>query len=83
MITKIVPIGNSKGIRIPNHIMKLLHIDSKVDMIINENKNELILRPVKNIREGWEEQFKKMNENNDDVLLIDDTIDLNNDNWVW
>ncbi len=83
MITKIVPIGNSKGIRIPNHIMKLLHIDNKVDMVINENKNEIILRPVKNIREGWEEQFKKMNENNDDVLVIDDTIDLNNDDWAW
>ncbi len=83
MITKIVSIGNSKGIRIPNHIMKLLHIDNKVDMVINENKNEIILRPVKEIREGWEEQFKIMNENNDDALIINDTIDLDNTDWVW
>jgi len=63
--------------------MKLLHIDNKVDMVINENKNEIILRPVKEIREGWEEQFKIMNENNDDALIINDTIDLDNTDWVW
>ena len=83
MITKIVPIGNSKGIRIPNHIIKLLHIDNQIDMIVDENKEEIILRPIRKTREGWSEQFREMNKNNDDQLLINDNIDLHEDDWIW
>ena len=83
MITKIVPIGNSKGIRIPKHIIELFHINNEIDMIFNENKAEIILRPVKKTRENWEEQFKKMSINRDDKLLIDDNLDLNENDWNW
>ena len=83
MITKIVPIGNSKGIRIPNHIIKLLHIDNNIDMIVDENKEEIILRPIKKSREGWDIHFKEMNKNGEDELIINDSIDLDNNDWIW
>ena len=45
----------------------------KVDMY-KENRNMLNkgVSEIKAVRQGWAEQFKKMNENGDDELLIDD-----------
>ena len=83
MITKIVSIGNSKGIRIPNHILKSLQINNQIEMILDEKKEQIILRPINKTRDGWSEQFKEMNTYKDDSLLIDDTIDLDADGWVW
>ena len=80
MITKIVPIGNSKGIRLPNFILKEMDIDSQIEIIMNENKDEIILRPVKKPRTGWNESFKKMDPS-DAQMIISDSIDLND--WEW
>jgi antitoxin MazE len=81
MITKIVPIGNSKGIRIPNHILKQLNIDSNIELIFDENINEIRLKPITNIRAGWSESFKNMRNNYDDKLIINDSIDLPDFDW--
>jgi hypothetical protein len=34
-----------------------------------------LLKPVKNLRQGWAEAFKSMGENNDDALLIPNEVD--------
>lgn len=81
MIAKIVPIGNSKGVRIPNHILKELNIENKVEMIFDENHKEIRLKPIRKIREGWDDSFKNMKKNNDDQLIIDDSIDLPDLDW--
>jgi len=81
MIAKIIQIGNSKGIRIPNQILKDMNIENQIELIINDNKDEIILKPVHKIREGWLDSFKKMNSNADDKLIIDDSLDLKD--WEW
>ena len=81
MITKIVPIGNSKGIRIPNHVLKQLNISHQLELIINESNNEIILKPVHKIRDGWSDSFKKMHKTGNDDLIINDSLDL--DEWDW
>ncbi len=81
MITKVIPIGNSKGIRIPNHILKSLNIDSQLEMIVNQDNDEIILKPVHTTREGWDDAFKKMRVNSDDDLIIEDSLDLHE--WEW
>ena len=53
MITKIVPIGNSKGIRIPNHVLKQMNINNQLELIIDETNEEIILKPVHKVRDGW------------------------------
>jgi len=35
------------------------------------------------VRKNWEHYFKKMKENNEDHLLIDDSIDLDTGQWEW
>ena len=79
MITKIIAIGNSKGVRIPNHILKQLEIENKIELTVEENK--IILQPIKNPREEWEVIFKTMHERGEDNLIINDNIDLNG--WEW
>ncbi len=62
MIAKIIQIGNSKGIRIPNQVLKEMNIENQVELIINDRKDEIIIKPVHKVRDGWGESFKK-NEN--------------------
>jgi len=83
MTAKIISIGNSKGIRIPNNILKSLKIDSEVDIIINEEKREILLRPSRKSRQGWDKAFGKMSESHDDQLIINDSIDLDEKDWKW
>ena len=81
MIAKVIQIGNSKGIRIPNQILKEMNIENQLELIINDKKDEIILKPIHKIREGWSESFKKMNNSSDDKLIIEDSLDLND--WEW
>lgn len=81
MIAKIIPIGNSKGVRIPNQIIKQLDIKNQIELIVDEKEKKIILKPIKKIREGWNDSFKLMHKKNDDKLIIDDSIDLND--WEW
>lgn len=82
MKVAIVPIGNSKGIRIPKAILEQCHIKSDVEL---ETRDEtIIIRPwKKKPRANWEQTFKKMHENKDDRLVIDDSLDLNLESWKW
>lgn len=81
MIAKIIQIGNSKGIRIPNQILKEMNIENQIELIINDKKDEIILKPVHKIRDRWSDSFKKMKLSSDDKLIIDDSIDLKD--WKW
>jgi antitoxin MazE len=41
-------------------------------------KGQIILRPINVPRKNWENPFKKMHKNNDDLLLIDDVFENEN-----
>ena len=69
----IIPIGNSKGIRIPKALLEKYHLKDAVELELREN--ELVLKPVHNPREGWEDAFRQMHENGDDKLLLPDMFD--------
>ena len=69
MIVSVVPIGNSKGIRLPKVILKQLNITDKLELEVDDK--QLVLRPVNNVpRKGWEEAYKAMRLNNEDKLII-------------
>jgi antitoxin MazE len=81
MLVSVVPIGNSKGIRIPKSIITEFDIKDKMELKIQND--EIILKPiVKTPRQGWDEAFKVMHQNSDDVLLISDSIE-NAFEWEW
>ncbi|HEY3424686.1 MAG TPA: AbrB/MazE/SpoVT family DNA-binding domain-containing protein [Negativicutes bacterium] len=73
MKADIIKIGNSRGIRIPAALLKQCGIDKKVEIEVKHNN--IILKPIKNPREGWSAAFKEMNKHGDDQLLIPDELD--------
>lgn len=82
MLVTVVPIGNSRGIRIPKSVLKQLNIEEKVEMEVHDT--EILIRPItRKPREGWSEKFIKMYQNGDDKLFIDDIIELEDFQWEW
>ena len=70
MIAKIIQMGNSKVIRIPNQVLKEMNIENQVELVINDSKDGIIIKPVHKVREGWDESFTKMKAEGDDKLII-------------
>ncbi len=80
MEVPIVPIGNSKGLRLSKTLLEKYNIKDKVELILE--KGFIIIKPVSEPRKGWEEAFKKMHERGDDELLFDSIFeDENFDEW--
>ena len=73
MEVSIIKIGNSKGLRLPKEVLKQYEIEDKVQLVLD--KQQIIIKPVKKPRIGWEDAFKNMHHNEDDQLLIDDVFE--------
>jgi len=82
MRANIISIGNSKGIRIPQVLLKQLDFQDQVNLEVEEDG--IVIKPIKGKpREGWEKAFKLMHERNEDTLLIDEKVDLVMEGWEW
>lgn len=80
MELSVINIGNSKGIRLSKTVLEKYNIGDKIELILD--KDCIILKPKAEPRKGWESTFKKMHENEDDQLLIDDIFeDENFEEW--
>ncbi|MEO6583163.1 MAG: AbrB/MazE/SpoVT family DNA-binding domain-containing protein [Ferruginibacter sp.] len=73
MDISIISIGNSKGIRLSKTILEKYKIQDRVELILE--KSYIILKPKSSPRNGWEKLFKKMHENGDDKLVINDVFE--------
>lgn len=73
MDISIISIGNSKGIRLSKTILEKYNIQDTVELILE--KGYIILKPKSVPRKGWEKAFKKMHENGDDKLLMNDVFE--------
>jgi antitoxin MazE len=67
MKTRVVRIGNSRGIRIPKPVLEQCELQDEVDMEVRGR--ELVIRSAHSVREGWEEAFRKMAYRRDDALI--------------
>jgi len=67
MKARIIQIGNSRGVRIPKSLLDEAHLPE--DVSIEARENEIVIRPVRHPREGWETAFRAMAERGDDRLL--------------
>lgn len=73
MELSVINIGNSKGIRLSKTILEKYSISDKVELILE--KGYIILKPKTEPRKDWDKAFKKMHENGDDQLLMDDVFE--------
>jgi antitoxin MazE len=85
MVAKIVKIGNSRGIRIPKILLEQSGLHDEVELEVR--KNQLVIKPKRSIREGWESAFRRMAENGDDQLLDKDGMSTQSnwdeEEWEW
>jgi antitoxin MazE len=83
METKLINIGNSKGILIPAKVLKLLGLKDRVQIAIENNK--MVIEAIgEQPRANWSEQFAKANGVNDDSELIPDVFeDESLEDWTW
>jgi len=65
--SRIIKIGNSQGIRIPKLLLAQSNLGEEVELVLEQN--QIVVRPVRQMRRGWEEAFKAMAEQGDDALL--------------
>lgn len=80
MDVSVIPIGNSKGIRLTKTLIERYNIGDTVELIME--KDYIILKPKTEPRKGWGEAFKEMHEQGDDQLLIPDVFeDENGEEW--
>ncbi len=80
MKVNIVSIGNSKGIRIPKSVLDQCNFNNEAELEVENNK--IVIKPVrKKSREGWDKAFKLMHERKEDILLLDDSLDIEMKNW--
>lgn len=84
IIIKIVPIGNSRGIRIPKAMLDDCGFGDEAEL--QAKNGALILRPVNTPRAGWAEAFARMTTAKDDFLVHEDastSTQFDEEEWEW
>lgn len=82
MKTKIVRIGNSKGIRLPKPLLEQVGLVDEVDLEVRDG--ELVISPTAPVRAGWREAAISLAEREEDQLLDPATpTRFDAEEWEW
>jgi antitoxin MazE len=80
--SKVINIGNSRGIRVPRPLLEQAGLTDEVEMSVEGNK--LIIHAARQPRQGWDAEFSAMEEMRDDQLLDDVTASQwDEEEWEW
>lgn len=82
--TRIVKIGNSQGVRIPKLFLKQTQLHDDVELELQPD--QIVIRSVRRVREGWDAAFQAMAAQSDDQLLDSETVGAmswDEDEWTW
>ena len=83
MKTELVPIGNSRGVRIPKPLIEQCGLVDTVEMLV-ENRS-LVIRPEHRPRQGWEEAFRAAGPASHDEILLRTAAPshFDGEEWQW
>ena len=80
--TRIVQIGNSKGIRVPKVLLEHAQLPEEVELEAEHGR--LIVRAAQGPRAGWAEAARAMHARGDDQLLVATTSSqFDEQEWRW
>lgn len=82
--TRVVKIGNSQGIRIPKLFLEQTQLGEEVELELQPN--QIVIRPARRPRAGWDQAFQSMAEQRDDQLIDADALlqtTWDEDEWTW
>jgi len=83
MKINLVSMGSSKGLELPQSIVKQCDFRDQVDLRVEDRT--VIITPVSSLREGWDAAFEKAGPSQDDKLLVPDILenDWDDEEWEW
>lgn len=81
-MTRIVRIGNSRGIRIPKALLEQADLPEQVEL--QAEPGRLVVTAARSPREGWAEAARRMHAAGDDVLLDPpQSSTFDDEEWEW
>jgi len=80
--TRIVRIGNSRGIRIPKMLLDEAELPEEVELTAEPGR--LVVQAVRRVRSGWAAAAKRMRARGDDQPLDEPTSTrFDHEEWEW
>jgi antitoxin MazE len=80
--SRLVKIGNSRGVRIPKVWLDQLELHDEVEMAVEAG--HIVIRPAHHPRQGWAEAAREMAALGDDHLLDEPTpTEWESSEWEW
>ncbi len=81
MKSRLIRIGNSRGVRIPKALLEQTRMTA--DVQIEAEAGRIVIRPARSPREGWDESFRRMAARGDDRLLDETgTTEFDDEEWT-
>ncbi|MEE8510550.1 MAG: AbrB/MazE/SpoVT family DNA-binding domain-containing protein [Dehalococcoidia bacterium] len=82
MKTRIVQIGNSRGIRLPKTILQEAQLADEVEL--KAEPGRIVIRTAARPRAGWAAAARRMRERGDDQLLdLPTSTRFDEEEWQW
>ncbi len=82
MKTKLVRIGNSRGVRLPKPLIEQAALPDHVELSVR--KGTIIISAANGPREGWEDAAKQLHDRNEDRLTDAPTSTrFDDEEWQW
>ena len=82
MKTRLVRIGNSRGVRIPKPLIEQAGLTDEVEMGVRDGA--IVIQPAATLRSGWADAAKRMRQLDDDLLLDPPTpTNFDEGEWEW
>ena len=82
--TKLIRIGNSRGVRLPKAILEQAGLERDVDIEVRDGA--VVMRPAAHPRDGWAAAFADIAVHGDDFILDADAPSLtrwDEEEWEW
>ncbi|MBE3040706.1 MAG: AbrB/MazE/SpoVT family DNA-binding domain-containing protein [Chloroflexi bacterium] len=80
--TRIVRIGNSRGIRVPKALLEQAQLPEEVEL--QAEPGRLVVRACRRARDGWSDAARAMHEREDDRLLdAPASTRFDDEAWEW
>ncbi len=82
MKAKLVPIGNSRGVRIPKPLIQQANLSDEVDLQVRGTSIVISSEPTS--RKGWAQAAQQLHAEAEDELLLPTTgTKFDADEWQW
>jgi antitoxin MazE len=82
MKTRLVRIGNSRGVRIPKPLIEEAGLADEVE--VRARRGAIVILPVAGAREGWREAAERLRARAEDALLDEPSpTRFDREEWTW